>query len=303
MLKNKVNYNFMEPDYVKLKEVKPALSGYIRKSQSLLKSSPVPDEKVVHDVRVLMKKARSLLRLAGPQMDIEFIKREDLALREVGRIMSSWREDFVLRKTLKDLKKSHQLLFSKLEDNVVMNELLKKREPVNIQSKEVLTGLEEINKILNNTGYHIRFEPMNNFDPQLLLKSLGKTYISVFNNYMLCRNNPKPGNLHEFRKRVKDFLYQLWFFRALNDSVVRSIEKRLDSMAQNLGKYNDHSQLINAIGYKYEYTANPPALDELALIIRQEQDKYLSKSWTAANKILRPGQNLVNILGFRLLVI
>jgi hypothetical protein len=45
----------MELDYVKLKEIKPALAGYVRKSQTLLKKSAIPDEKVVHDVRVLMK--------------------------------------------------------------------------------------------------------------------------------------------------------------------------------------------------------------------------------------------------------
>jgi predicted metal-dependent enzyme (double-stranded beta helix superfamily) len=49
----------MELDYVKLKEIKPVLAGYIRESQLLLKKSAVPDEKTVHDVRVLMKKSRA----------------------------------------------------------------------------------------------------------------------------------------------------------------------------------------------------------------------------------------------------
>jgi len=44
----------MELDYVKLKEIKPALAGYIRECQTLLKKSVIPDEKTVHDVRVLM---------------------------------------------------------------------------------------------------------------------------------------------------------------------------------------------------------------------------------------------------------
>ena len=46
----------MELDYVKLKDLKPAMAGYIRESQALLKRSAVPDEKAVHDIRVLMKK-------------------------------------------------------------------------------------------------------------------------------------------------------------------------------------------------------------------------------------------------------
>ena len=82
----------MELDYVKLKEIKPALAGYIRESQALLKVSVVPDEKVVHDVRVLMKKSRAVLKLAGPQLDKESFNRDFLALR------TGWKENvFVAR--------------------------------------------------------------------------------------------------------------------------------------------------------------------------------------------------------------
>jgi hypothetical protein len=57
----------MEPDYVKLKEIKPVLSGYIRASQALLKRSVLPDEKSIHDIRVLMKKSRALVQLTLSQ--------------------------------------------------------------------------------------------------------------------------------------------------------------------------------------------------------------------------------------------
>ena len=86
---------------MKLKEIKPALAGYIRESQALLKKSVIPDEKVVHDVRVLMKKARAVLKLAYPQLDKVYLDRDVAALREVGRIMCSWRETSVQIKTLK----------------------------------------------------------------------------------------------------------------------------------------------------------------------------------------------------------
>lgn len=293
----------MELDYVKLKQIKPALTGYIRESATLLKPVAFPDEKAVHDVRVLMKKSRAALCLTSPQLDAEFNDREKNALREVGRIMSTWRETSVFRKTLKDLKKARPDIFSKLEDNEKITSLMTKPVPECVPPENMQTGLQQIREILNKTGYRIRFEPINDLDPQLLIKELETTYNCVVNNYLVCRNNLKRSNLHELRKRSKDFLYQLWFFRPLNPSVIKQLEKRLDVMTQNLGKYNDLAQLIKAIEYKLDIQANNSALDELVIIIREEQDKYLSKVWPAAYKIFCPGQKLVNILGFKLLMI
>ncbi len=149
----------------------------------------------------------------------------------------------------------------------------------------------------------IRFQTMNRIDPQLLIKELELTYKNVVDIYLKCRNSTKSDNLHEFRKKSKDFLYQLYFFRPLNPSVVKALEKKLDGMTQNLGKFNDLTQLVKTLGYKYPDNANLPAMDELIVKIREGQDGYLAKVWPSAYKIFCPGQKLVNVLGFRLLVI
>jgi len=60
-------------DYIKLKDVKPALSGYVREAESLLDMSVMPSDKVVHDVRVLMKKSRAAMRLSERSQIMSFI--------------------------------------------------------------------------------------------------------------------------------------------------------------------------------------------------------------------------------------
>jgi CHAD domain-containing protein len=293
----------MELDYVKLKEIKPALSGYIRKSQSLLKSSSLPDEKVVHDVRVLMKKSRAVLYLSSPQLEDESYNRDNKALREVGRIMCAWRETSVQRKILKELRKEYPALFASLSDYEGLTSLLIKAEPDSEPSAEITDGLERIEDILSKAGFRIRFQPLHLLDPQLLIKKLEMTYLSVVDKYLVSRNNPKPGNLHEFRKSAKIFLYQLYFFRPLNPSGVKSLERKLDSLTQNIGKFNDLNQLINTLRYKYHDKRYPDPLNELIILIREKQDRHLSRVWPVAYKIFCPGQNLVNILGFKILVI
>jgi CHAD domain-containing protein len=293
----------MELDYVKLKEIKPALAGYIREAQSLLSQAPVPDEKVVHDVRVLMKKSRSVMKLIINQIDKETFDRDYTAFREVGRIMRLWRETSVHRKTLKELKKEHPKIFSMLRENQKLESLMKREENPEEPSPDIKNDLKNIEDILNKAGFRVRFRALNNVDPKILIKELNNTYNIIVDRYLICRNNPKPVNIHIFRKRTKDFLYQLYFFRPLNPSVVKALEKRVDTLTQNLGKYNDLAQLIKTLEYKYSSSANLPALDELIVVIREAQDSYLSKVWPAAYKIFCPGQKLVNILGFRLLMI
>ena len=293
----------MELDYVKLKEIKPALSGYIREARSLLKLRPVPDERVIHDVRVLMKKSRAVMRLIVSQVDREFYSREYGSFREIGKIMSTWRDTSVHRKNLKDLKNNHPGLFSRLTDNEKLEKLLRKASTPAEPLPDLTTGLGQINDLLGKAGYRIRFQAMNNLDPKLLLAELDRSYNVVVDKYLACRNSMKPADLHEFRKRGKDFLYQLWFFRPLNPRVVKALEKRLDTLTQNLGKYNDLAQLILTLDYRYTSSGNPPAFDELILVVRKAQDRNLSKVWPHAYKILCPGQKLVNLLGFKVLMI
>jgi CHAD domain-containing protein len=293
----------MLPDYVKLKEIKPALCGFIREAQFKLDPDEIPDEITVHDVRVLMKKSRATIRLLKSQIDEESFNLEYSAMREVGRIMRSWRETSVHRKLLKYLKKKYPELFSHLGDNEKINLLIGKPEVINEVSPEMKKEIVKIIEILHKAAYRWRFRSLNNLDPHLLLKELETTFNSVSSSYLKARNYPKGLNVHEFRKITKDFLYQLYYFRSLKPKVIKGLEKNLDSMAQNLGKYNDHAVLITTLDYKFPSPENTSALDELIVLVKVEQDKYLRKVWPLAFRIFRPGRKLVSVLGFKVLVI
>lgn len=293
----------MERDFIKLKEIKPVLTGYIGESRAMLKSTVPPQDRVIHDVRVLMKKSRAALKLAAPQLESEWVNRDLVALREVGRKMCAWRENSVLRKNLKWLKNEYPDIFSSLGDNERITALLKKPDVNTLSTDSIGPELENINELLRKTAFRIRFMSMNKIDPQLLIKELERSYEAVTDIYLACRNRPKPDLLHEFRKKGKDFLYQLYFFRPLNPQEIKVLEKRLDDITRYLGRYNDLTQLVKALDYEYSFNSHPPAMDELVIRIRELQDRYLSKIWPSAFKIFCPGQNLINVLGFKLLVI
>ena len=132
---------------------------------------------------------------------------------------------------------------------------------------------------------------MNKIDPYLLIKELELTYGIVADIYLTCRNNPKPDKIHEFRKKAKDFLYQLNYFRPLNPSSIKSLEKRLDNLTRNLGRYNDLYPAYQALNYEYSLNKHIPVMDELVIRIREKQDRYLSKVWPSHIRYFVPDRN------------
>jgi len=283
-------------------DIKPVLWGYILEAQQIL-CTGVPDEKMIHDVRVLMKKSRAAIKLLKTQTDEVLFNREYSAFREVGRIMSEWRENSVHRKLIKDLKKRFPELFSRLKDNEKINILGDRKQIRNEPSPEMEKDLKAIIGILHKSSFRIRFRAMNNVDQNLIREELERTFDNVSTSFLIARNNAKNTNLHRFRKRTKDFLYQLSFFRFQDPKAIKNLEKRIEILGQNLGKYNDYAVLITSLGYSYPSAENSSALDELIVIIKQEQDKYLSKIWPSAFRIFRPGKKLADLTGFKLPVI
>lgn len=291
----------MGPDIIKLKDIKPALSGYLKETLGLLDLSPVPDDRIIHDIRVLMKKSRAVMKLVAGSAGSGFFSREYGTFREAGRILCSWREGSVHRKTLKELKKMHPSVFKYLAGNQKIESLLIKTDLPAEPSTEMKDTLEKIHALIYKSSYRIRFQKMIDLNPEILLKELEKSYMLTAEKFLTSRNSLKPADIHEFRKRAKDFLYQLWFFRPVNPPVIKSLEKKLDTLTQNLGKFNDLDQLIRTLEYKYSPETALPAMDELIILVRQEQDRYLSRVWPAAYKIFRPGRQLVGVMGFKVL--
>lgn len=287
----------MKKEQANIKDIKSVLTGYINDSLSLLEKGSMPDEKSVHDIRVLMKKARATIRLISSQFDKKSYEKEFFTFRESGRTLRLWREASVHRKTLKSFRKSHTLLFKSLDNNEIISQLMKKPDVQPAVSPEHDENITRIYEILNKAKYRIRFQRIIHPEMTVLLSEINKTYQRVSDLFLRARNDTKPSNLHEFRKRLKDFLYQIYFLRAVKPNVIKSLEKKIDLMTQNLGKYNDLAVLIDTLGYSYSWQKNDPALDELVIIIRQAQDRYLSKIWPQAHAIFGPGKTLPGNLG------
>lgn len=292
------NYLFMAPkNSYEAKDIKTEMACWFSGSLELLARQPLPDDAAIHDVRVMMKKHRAAVRLVKPLLDDDVYQREYQAGRETGRLLASWRESAVLRKTVKSLRKDNPELFVRLHDNEKIQSLLRKPyatwNEAGMQAKAVI----EVAGRLKKAQYRLRFLSVREPDMRLLLGELEASHKVAAEAYLACRNKPSAGLLHEFRKKSKTFMYQLLFFRHLDPAAVKQLEKRLNSMTQNLGRYNDLAQVIKLTGYRYGTAGNSDTDNELAVVIRDRQDKCLIKVWPLAYRVFAPGRKLQDLLG------
>ena len=197
------------------KDIKASILSHISDSLVLLSQQPLPDDAAIHDIRVMMKKQRAAVRLARPLLEEAVYNREYLAGRETGRILSTWRETAVLRKTIKVLKKENPGLFLKLWDNEKIQNLLRKPYSTWAEAGVQAQAVADVTAQLNKARYRLRFVGLKEPDIRLLLGELDISYRSATAAYLLCRNNTKPRLLHEFRKKCKTFMFQLCYFRYL----------------------------------------------------------------------------------------
>jgi len=278
------------------KDIKSSMTCHITDSLRLLSQQPLPDSVAIHDIRVMMKKHRAAVRLVRPLLEESVYRREYLAGRETGRILASWRETAVMRKTVKALKKDNPELFLRLWDNEKIMSLLRKPystwEEAGLQAKAV----KEVTDQLTRANHRLRFIGLREPDYRILLGELEKSYGVAATAYLECRNNPRHRLLHEFRKKSKTLMYQLGYFRHLNPSSVKLLEKKLDAMTQNLGRYNDLVQVMILTGSRLGVKDNSDVANELAIVIRDRQDRYLMKVWPVAYSLFTPGRKLQDLL-------
>jgi len=129
---------------------------------------------------------------------------------------------------------------------------------------------------------------------KLLMNELERSFRNVMDYYLMSRNHTRSRNLHEYRKIAKDLLYQLAFFRNSGIAGIKRLEKRLEKITLELGRYHDHAQLIKKLSYKYPGSENNRSMDELVALIHAKQDKSLSDILPASFKIFfREGFNLI----------
>jgi CHAD domain-containing protein len=198
----------------------------------------------VHDVRKRLKRLRALVRLGrGGALDTDLARAENVAYRDLGRLLSAHRDVEALGETIERLHKAaaggdphvrHLLvdLESAVEERV--SEASDDLAPVD----EARKGLSDARDRVEHWEIDDR-DGWDQLEPGLLRQyRQGRRAMEA-----VGQDQPTDAGFHEWRKRVKDHWYQLQFLEAAWPKVLKATAKEAHRLADLLGDDHDLAEL------------------------------------------------------------
>jgi CHAD domain-containing protein len=194
----------------------------------------------VHHIRKHIKKLRALLRLVHKELGRKTYRREKAGLRQLNRALSPVREATVHLKTLDSLRRSYPDDLSKSDFNSLKQALLriKTRRMRALKSSKVL-GHPKIRRIKSRMGDW----ELGKVNARGLWSGIEQARQRFRDAQQRAALEPNDENIHEWRKRAKDLLYQSEFLKNIKPDFFNRRISRLKKLGDCLGAVHDLARL------------------------------------------------------------
>lgn len=211
--------------------------------QQLSESFEQQPEDAIHDARKRLKKSRSLLRLVRKSMPKETYKYEKNILRDLGRSLAPARDGEAYRETLSTLLDIYELTldvksYADLQQSLAdwhelrLQELTDRDEPLHTYLGTLKDSKQRLNQLaLEKSGW------------DAIAKNLHRIYRQGRKRFAKACETDTDEAFHEWRKRVKDLLYDTRLLRDVWPPVMDAFEAETHKLSKLLGDDHDIVEL------------------------------------------------------------
>jgi CHAD domain-containing protein len=222
-------------------------------------------DEAIHDARVCFKKIRAVLRLMRDPMGGQF-QEENIFYRDLGRRLSSVRNNVAMIESLSKLKK-------RFADQLSARALRTPRRPLvesNARDKgEKKKTVIAVARGLRRGRRRMEQWPLGRDGFSDLAGGLKRTYKQGRNQFATSCQNPTVENLHEWRKRVKDFWYQLRILKNIWPGEVGQFADELQRLGDYLSDYHDLALLRGCSADNWKQIGEGTEIETLIALIDQ----------------------------------
>lgn len=197
----------------------------------------------VHDARRCMKMIRAVWRLIRDDLEESEYQKKNSFYRDAARQISDLRDLAALLETLEMMGKMNAKVSAWISYQAFKKELQQKIK--DLDATGTSSGANSLPKqvgafLLSNYSEINRFQLSENYRDKVI-SSIQRVYTRGYRACRICKDNPTPENMHEWRKRGKYLRYQLRILRNVWPALFGVWEKELHQLTDYLGDYNNLS--------------------------------------------------------------
>ena len=218
----------------------------------------------VHSARKAIKRERSLLRLARGSMDTGQRRRENRALRDAARSLSTARDGEAMLETLDELAERYvgqlpEATFRQIRELLQTRRDRERRELIG--SSVAAEAADRLHAVRARQGeWRIATDGWRAVE-----RGLRRSYGDGRKLFSRARAQPATGEWHNWRKRVKDLWYQEQLLATVAGPAVKGQAKDAHALADLLGDEHDLDVLEQAL--RRERETPPVDLDAVLALL------------------------------------
>lgn len=263
--------------------------GQIESALQLLTGDTTARKTVVHETRKCFKRIRATLQLIDFDPPEKF-EEESRRYRNLGRMLANQRDADVLPETFDKLIRDYTKHLEGLT-------LSRERSFIARHTRTLLAG-ENFSRIKSELARELekarssvsdwRFNKVDSLTVASIAPSvIKKAYSRAKDNFLIVCQNPSSDKMHNWRKRIKDMLYQS---QLLSDTALAfspTHSKRLDHLAERLGEHHDLALLQEVVSEHGPDAGENLAVEGLVELISMKQARLENRSTEVGCELFR----------------
>ena len=255
-----------------------------RVQKILLNLERTHDPEAIHRARKDLKKLRSLIRLARENLKKSVYRRAAEALREAARELAPARDARVKLQCLDKLLVHFKIdpraqPFSEIRNLVRSAGRQETRVFLkHLPEQTVERTLKSFSRELDNV--RLREKPW-----PVIAVGIRWSYEQGSKAHKRALEKPLPKNLHEWRKRVKDFWHNVCLMRRIRPREMRRLAEELEELGECLGDDHDLTVLHDALKNLCPRDGEPKGLKPLSALIELRQRELRSKAFALGGRL------------------
>ncbi|HEX5146146.1 MAG TPA: CHAD domain-containing protein [Conexibacter sp.] len=200
----------------------------------------------IHQARKHLKKARALLRLVRPALGKDAYRRENDALREAARALSSTRDADVLAQTAATLA-GHGVGRVPAEAIEELRAALEAEAAAGREHGGDASALTPVLEALRAADLRVERWPLDGADRDTVLAGAVRAYARGREAFAVARAEPTPELLHAWRKRAKDLWYHQRLLGPAWPPVLKAYAQEAHRLTELLGDDHDLAGLAERL--------------------------------------------------------